>query len=77
MPPASWSEARLKLVHFFSRGRGLHNAEDLAHDTLAALWSRDDYEFRSESEFGLVCYGLRNASCRLLFAGNAAMDVKS
>jgi hypothetical protein len=57
MPPAAWSDARLKLVHFFSRGRVLYNAEDLAHDTLAALWSRDDYEFRSESEFGLVCYG--------------------
>ena len=57
MPPAAWSEARLKLVHFFSRGRGLHNAEDLAHDALAALWSRDDYEFRSDSEFALVCYG--------------------
>jgi len=35
----------------------LENAEDLAHDTLAALWSRNDYGFEKEADFLKVCYG--------------------
>jgi DNA-directed RNA polymerase specialized sigma24 family protein len=67
MPPAAWNQARLKLVHFFTRGRALQNAEDLAQDTLAALWSRADYEFRNESDFSLVCYGFAKRVLKAAF----------
>jgi DNA-directed RNA polymerase specialized sigma24 family protein len=57
IPPALWEHARTLLVsYFFYRGHGLANAEDLAHDTLAALWRRDDYKFKSEKDFLRVCY---------------------
>ena len=32
-------------------------AEDLAQETLAAVLSRDDYEFEKEEDFLRVCYG--------------------
>ena len=33
------------------------DAEDLAQETLARLWSRDDYGFDREEDFLRVCYG--------------------
>lgn len=52
-----WVHARQCLIFYFSRRHGLENAEDLAQETLAALWSRDDYEFEQEPDFLKVCYG--------------------
>jgi DNA-directed RNA polymerase specialized sigma24 family protein len=57
MPPEAWEQATKALVFYFSRRHGLMNAEDLTQETLAALLSRDDYEFQSSSEFLQVCYG--------------------
>jgi hypothetical protein len=42
---------------FFSRRHKFANAEDLAQETLAVLWSREDFEFNKEEEFLRVCYG--------------------
>ena len=51
MPPEKWEEARQKLVYSFSRRYGRDNASDLAHDTLAAILSRTDYQFEREEDF--------------------------
>jgi DNA-directed RNA polymerase specialized sigma24 family protein len=52
----TWKHARQCLVYYFSR-RGLADAEDLANDTLLALWVRSDYVFEREEDFLRVCYG--------------------
>jgi len=57
IPPAVWGHAHDALVFYFSRRHGLHNAEDLAQDTLAAVLTRDDFEFEKEEDFLRVCYG--------------------
>jgi hypothetical protein len=57
IPPDRWENARQVLIFYFSRRCGFRNAEDLAHDTLAALWGRDDYEFADASDFLKICYG--------------------
>lgn len=54
--PAAWEHAHQALVFYFSR-RGLSDPEDLAQETLATLWSRDDYEFEKEEDFLRICYG--------------------
>jgi DNA-directed RNA polymerase specialized sigma24 family protein len=55
--PQAWEHAREALVFYFSRRHGVADAEDLAQDTLAALWSRADFEFEKEEDFLRVCYG--------------------
>jgi DNA-directed RNA polymerase specialized sigma24 family protein len=57
IPPAVWEEVRQALVFFYSRRCGISNAEDLAHDTLVAILTRDDYEFGKVGDFQKVCYG--------------------
>jgi DNA-directed RNA polymerase specialized sigma24 family protein len=56
IPPEKWVHARKALIYFFSR-RGSSNPEDLAHDTLVTMWSREDYQFEKEEHFLRVCYG--------------------
>jgi len=60
IPPEVWEHARRALVMFFSRRHRLANAEDLAQETLAVLWSRQDFEFDREDDFLRVCYGFAN-----------------
>jgi hypothetical protein len=55
--PKTWEHARQALVFYFIRRHGLPNAEDLAHETLAAVLSREDYQFEKEEDFLKVCYG--------------------
>jgi hypothetical protein len=55
--PAAWECARQALVFYFTRRHGLNGAEDLAHETLAAILSREDYRFEKEEDFLKVCYG--------------------
>jgi hypothetical protein len=55
--PKTWEHARQALIFYFSRRHGIQNAEDLAHETLAAVLGRSDYEFNHEEEFLKVCYG--------------------
>jgi len=55
--PATWECARQALIFYFSRRHGLSGAEDLAHDTLTAILSREDYHFEKEEDFLKVCYG--------------------
>lgn len=57
MSPEAWEHARQALIFYFSRRHGLPDAEDLAQEALAAVWSRDDYEFEREEDFLRVCYG--------------------
>jgi hypothetical protein len=57
IPQIAWEHAREALIFYFSRRHGIANAEDLAQDTLAAIWSRDDFEFEREEDFLRVCYG--------------------
>ena len=57
IPPEAWARARESLVFYFSRRHGLSNAEDLAQQTLATIWSRVDYEFEKEDDFPRVCLG--------------------
>lgn len=54
--PKLWAQARETLVFFFLRRHARSDAEDLAHDTLVAVLSRDDYEFEEE-DFLRVCLG--------------------
>jgi DNA-directed RNA polymerase specialized sigma24 family protein len=56
IPPEKWVHAHKALVHFFTR-KGVLNPEDMAQETLMALWSREDYEFEKEDDFLRVCYG--------------------
>ncbi|MEI9975269.1 MAG: hypothetical protein WDO73_26340 [Ignavibacteriota bacterium] len=58
--PRTWECARQALVFFFSRRHGISDAEDLAQETLAALLSREDYQFEKEEDFLRVCYGFAN-----------------
>lgn len=58
--PKNWEHARQALVFFFTRRHGLYGAEDLAHETLAAVLSREDYQFDQEEDFLRVCYGFAN-----------------
>lgn len=55
--PKTWECARQALVFYFTRRHGLSGAEDLAHETLAAILIRDDFEFEREEDFLKVCYG--------------------
>jgi|GEM_PF-2539295 len=55
--PAAWEHARKALVFYFSRRHGIANAEDLAHETITAVLTRDDYQFASDEDFLRVCYG--------------------
>lgn len=55
--PETWEHARECLVFYFSRRHASSNAEDLAQETLLAIWNREDYEFESEDAFLKVCYG--------------------
>jgi len=57
IPPAIWEHARETLVFYFSRRHGRSDAEDLAQETLLALWNREDYQFEKEEDFLKVCYG--------------------
>jgi DNA-directed RNA polymerase specialized sigma24 family protein len=55
IPPETWEHARRALVFYFSRHL-VQYAEDLAQETLMALWRRD-YTFGKNEEFLLVCHG--------------------
>ncbi|HEY6389874.1 MAG TPA: hypothetical protein VIX89_01280 [Bryobacteraceae bacterium] len=57
MSPKTWEYARQALVFYFTRRHGLSGAEDLAHETLASILSREDYQFEKEEDFLKVCYG--------------------
>jgi DNA-directed RNA polymerase specialized sigma24 family protein len=63
IPPETWAHARECLIFYFSRRHARSDAEDLAQETLLALWNREDYEFEKEEDFLKVCYGFaRNIS---------------
>ncbi|SRR6266481_574669 len=55
--PELWVHARKCLVYYFTHRHGASNAEDLAQDTLMAVWGRNDYSFEKEEDFLKVCYG--------------------
>lgn len=57
MPPEVWAQARKALVFYFERRQRSLNAEDLAQDTLMALWRRSDYYFEHSDDFLRVCHG--------------------
>jgi len=68
------------LVFFFLRRHSRSDAEDLAHETLAAVLSRPDYEFREE-DFLPVCLGFARYVLKGYYrtaaraAGSLAFDV--
>lgn len=55
--PKAWAHARESLIFYFSRRHARADAEDLAQETLLAIWNREDYEFDKEEDFLKVCYG--------------------
>ena len=55
--PKTWEHARQALVFYFNRRHGLSGAEDLAHETLATILTREDFRFEKEEDFLRVCYG--------------------
>lgn len=57
IPQELWEEARQAIVAYFSVRHGWSQAEDLAQDTLATIWAREDFLFESEDQFLRVCYG--------------------
>ena len=57
IPTDLWIYARKCLVFYFYRRHRSANAEDLAQETLMAVWSREDYRFEKEEDFLRVCYG--------------------
>jgi len=59
IPMEKWVHARKVLVYFFSR-KGISNPEDLAQETLMAVWSRENYQFEKEDDFLKVCRGFAN-----------------
>jgi DNA-directed RNA polymerase specialized sigma24 family protein len=65
--PELWERARQALVFYFSRRLGMAGAgpEDLAQDTLVALWSREDFRLEKEDDFLRICYGFAK---RIMFA---------
>ena len=64
--PETWAHARESIIFFFSRRHGRANAEDLAQETLLAVWKREDYTFEKDEDFLRVCYGFAN---RILLQG--------
>lgn len=66
IPKAAWEQARKALVFYFSHRHGIEEAEDLAQDTLAAVWAREDFVFPEEKDFLMICYGFAK---RILLAG--------
>jgi len=56
IPSALWASARERLIFYFSR-RGVNNAEDLAQETLMAVWRREDFQFERQEDFLKVCFG--------------------
>jgi len=56
IPHETWVHASKAMSYFF-RGKGVSNPEDLAQETLLAVWARDDYQFEKEEDFLKVCYG--------------------
>jgi DNA-directed RNA polymerase specialized sigma24 family protein len=79
IPPAVWDHVREALVFYFSRRHGVTNAEDLAHETIKAVLTREDYFFASEDEFLRVCYGFaaRISQSGYRVAGKRASDVST
>lgn len=57
MSPEAWAHARECLIFYFCRRHARSEAEDLAQETLLALWNREDYEFEKEEDFLKICYG--------------------
>ena len=55
--PELWIYARKCLVYYFMHRHCTANAEDLAQETLMAVWGREDYPFEKEEDFLKVCYG--------------------
>jgi RNA polymerase sigma factor (sigma-70 family) len=64
--PETWAHARQCLIFYFSRRHARSDAEDLAQETLLALWNREDYEFAKDEDFLKVCYGFAR---RILLEG--------
>jgi len=64
--PETWAHARECLVFYFSRRHTRSDAEDLAQETLLAVWNREDYEFEKEEDFLRICYGFAR---RILLEG--------
>lgn len=56
IPDETWVQANKALFYFFRR-KGAPNPEDLAQETLLAVWAREDYQFDKEDDFLKVCYG--------------------
>lgn len=56
IPHKTWGHASKTLFYFFRR-KGVSNPEDLAQETLLAVWAREDYQFEKEEDFLKVCYG--------------------
>lgn len=66
IPPETWAHARQALVFYFTR-RHIHaSAEDLAQETLLAVWNREDYKFEKEEDFLKICFGFAR---RILLEG--------
>jgi DNA-directed RNA polymerase specialized sigma24 family protein len=65
IPKQTWEHLRRSLVFYFSRRHCRSDAEDLAQETLLALWNRADYEFEKEEDFPRVCYAF---AARILLA---------
>ncbi len=55
--PEAWAHARECLIFYFSHRHGRSDADDLAQETLLAIWNREDYEFEKEEDFLKICYG--------------------
>jgi DNA-directed RNA polymerase specialized sigma24 family protein len=56
IPKETWEHVRQALTFYFSRRHCREDAEDLAQETLLAIWNRGDYEFEKEEDFPRVCY---------------------
>lgn len=65
--PEAWAHAREGLIFYFSRRHGMDRAEDLAHETLMAVWSRSDYQFEKDEDFPKVCLGFARHVSRSTF----------
>lgn len=64
--PEIWAHARDVLVFYFLRRFSRSHAEDLAQETLLAMWKREDFVFEKDEEFLRVCFGFAS---RILLQG--------
>ncbi len=57
IPPHVWAQAEEAVINYLALRLGVHNATDVAQDTMLTVLRRSDFEFEKEEDFLRVCLG--------------------